>query len=152
MADPDNPEELSADEVLVELRAAGIATLPSLQAMIANAGAHQGEAERRRPQFPLIALTPMRLDDETARRAAERGELIAEQKGGKHGRWFATVTDMENWMASGVGSRARTRKRNGARPCGVGLARFEAWDKQTIEGAWWPRGPTEREPTHAEIF
>jgi hypothetical protein len=42
----------------------------------------------------------MHPDDETARRAAERGELIAEQKGGKHGRWFATVADMENWLAS----------------------------------------------------
>jgi hypothetical protein len=96
MADPDQPEELSADEILVELRAAGITTLPSLQAMIADARAHQGEAERRRLQIPLIALTPMHLDDETARRAAERGELIAEQKGGKHGRWFATVADMES--------------------------------------------------------
>jgi hypothetical protein len=93
-------DELSADEVLVELQAAGITTLPSLQALIADARAHQGEAERRRLQFPLIALTPMHLDDETARRAAERGELIAEQKGGKHGRWFATVADMESWMAS----------------------------------------------------
>jgi hypothetical protein len=100
MADQDQPEELSADEVLVELQAAGITTLPSLQAMIADAKAHQGEAERRRLQFPLIALTPVHLDDETSRRAAERGELIAEQKGGKHGRWFGTVTDMENWMAS----------------------------------------------------
>ena len=100
IADQPDDDPLSADEVLVELLAAGIATLPSLQAMIADARAHQGEAEHRRLQFPLIALTPLHLDDETARRAAERGELIAEQKGGKHGRWFATVADMESWMAS----------------------------------------------------
>jgi hypothetical protein len=98
--DKTEPEELTAGEVLVELRGAGITTLQNLQTMIEAARAHQGEAERRRLQFPLIALTPMHLDDETARRAAERGELIAEQKGGKHGRWFATVTDMESWMAS----------------------------------------------------
>jgi hypothetical protein len=96
--DKTEPEELTAGEVLVELRGAGITTLPSLKELIANARAH--EAEGRRLQFPLIALTPMHLDDETARRAAERRELIAEQKGGKHGRWFATVTDMESWMAS----------------------------------------------------
>jgi hypothetical protein len=100
IADQPDDDPLSADEVLVELQAAGITTLPSLQAMIANARAHQGEAERRRLQFPLIALTPMHLDDETARRAAERGELIAEQKGGKHGRWFATQDSMESWLAS----------------------------------------------------
>jgi hypothetical protein len=99
MEEPD--DVLSPAEVAAEIERAGIAlTSASMRELIANARAHEHEAERRRLQFPLIALTPMHLDDETARRAAERGELIAEQKGGKHGRWFATVADMESWMAS----------------------------------------------------
>jgi hypothetical protein len=99
MEEPD--DVLSPAEVAAEIERAGIAlTSASMRELIANARAHEHEAERRRLQFPLIALTPMHLDDETARRAAERGELIAEQKGGKHGRRFATVADMESWMAS----------------------------------------------------
>src|ERR1700688_1151795 len=99
MEEPD--DVLSPAEVAAEIERAGIAlTSASMRELIANAPAHEHEAEPRRLQFPLIALTPMHLDDETSRRAAERGELIAEQKGGKHGRWFGTVTDMENWMAS----------------------------------------------------
>jgi hypothetical protein len=93
-------EPLTPETVQAELERAGITTLQNLQTMIEAARAHEQESDRRRLQFPLIALTPMHLDDETSRRAAERGELIAEQKGGKHGRWFATAADMESWMAS----------------------------------------------------
>jgi hypothetical protein len=89
-------DELSADEVLVELQAAGIApTLPSLRELIANARAHEHEAERHRQQWPLLGLIPSSVNTEVARRAADNGVLVAERIGG---RWFCTVSDMEIWL------------------------------------------------------
>jgi hypothetical protein len=51
---------------------------PNLQAMIAKARAHEAEAEGRRLQWPLLGLIPLSVNAEVVRRAAERGELIAE--------------------------------------------------------------------------
>ena len=104
MADADKPEELlSADEVLVELRGAGITlTSQNLQAVIA---AHRAESERneerdreaarRQRPHPLINFLPESMDEDTAYRAAIRKELVAWKIGG---RWFSTLADAENWL------------------------------------------------------
>jgi hypothetical protein len=95
IADRDQPEELTADELLTELQAAGITTLPSLKELIENARAHEHQAETRRLQWPLLVLTPPHVNPEVARRAAVDGVLVAELVGG---RWFCTVDEMEIWL------------------------------------------------------
>jgi hypothetical protein len=96
IADQSDDDPLSSDEVLVELQAAGIApTLPSLRELIANARAHEHDAEQRRQQWPLLALIPSSVNAEVARRAADNGVLVAERIGG---RWFCTVSDVEIWL------------------------------------------------------
>jgi hypothetical protein len=95
IADQPDDDPLTAEEVLVELQAAGIApTLPNLRELIANARAHD-EAKERRQQWPLLWLVPAHVNEEVARRAADSGVLVAERVGG---RWFCTVPDMENWL------------------------------------------------------
>jgi hypothetical protein len=103
MADADTPEELSADEVLVELQGAGIAlTSQNLQSMIAahlaanerNEAADR-ETERRHRPHALLGLLPESMDEDTAYRAAIRKELIAWKIAG---RWFSTLADVENWL------------------------------------------------------
>jgi hypothetical protein len=92
--DPDDP--LSPEEIAAELQNAGIAlTSVSLRELIANARAHEHEAEHRRLQWPLLTLTPPHVNAEVARRAAVDGVLVAELVGG---RWFCTVDDMETWL------------------------------------------------------
>jgi hypothetical protein len=110
---------------------------PNLQAMIAKARAHEAEAEGRRLQWPLLGLIPLSVNAEVVRRAAERGELIAEQK-------VAAMAVGSRWLPAwktGLrrpvdGSRAKPPSSNGARPFGVGLARFEAWDNRPVRGAY----------------
>jgi hypothetical protein len=89
-------DELSPEEVVAELQAANVPlTAGNLQAMVAKARAHEHEAEQRRMQWPLLGLIPSSVNAEVARRAADQGVLIAERIGG---RWFCTVSDMENWL------------------------------------------------------
>jgi hypothetical protein len=46
--------------------------------------------------WPLKGLVPMGVEYEHARRAAERGLLVAEKIGG---RWFCTKPSMARWVA-----------------------------------------------------
>jgi hypothetical protein len=76
-----------------------IASIPSLLADRKRVAALEREVKQRRVQWPLTALVPMHVDPETARKSAERGgdgDLIAEKIGG---RWFASVDNMESWLA-----------------------------------------------------
>jgi hypothetical protein len=95
MPDPDKPEELSADEVLVELQGAGITTLKNLQEMIAAHRVANEQTDRRRQPHPLLGLTPDFMDEDVPRRAAQRGELDAWRIGG---RWFSCIEAMESWL------------------------------------------------------
>jgi hypothetical protein len=95
IADQPDDDPLTADEVLVELQAAGIApTLPSLRELIANARAREHEAKHRL-QWPLAWMIAAHCNAEVVRRAADQGVLVAERVGG---RWFCVPSDMEDWM------------------------------------------------------
>jgi hypothetical protein len=95
-------DELSPDEIAVELQSAGILpTLGNLQAMIA---AHLAESERNEEQdreaarrdkpHALLGLLPESMDEDTAYRAGGKG-LVAWKLGG---RWFSTLAHTENWL------------------------------------------------------
>ena len=47
--------------------------------------------------WPLKGLLPTHIGYEVARRACERGELVAKKPGG---RWFCTEAAMATWIAS----------------------------------------------------
>jgi hypothetical protein len=95
----DQPE-LSADEVLIELRNSGITTRLDLQNMIAAArraerAPDDAETERRRRPRALIGLTPDFMNEDTPRKWAELGELNAWKVGG---RWYSCIAFMEEWL------------------------------------------------------
>jgi len=97
IADPDKPEELSADEVLAELRAAGIPlTAGNLQAMIEAARSAKTEAPHAVEMFVLKSVLPSSCSYETARRAAVSGALRATRIAG---RWFCSREDVQRWLA-----------------------------------------------------
>ncbi len=54
-------------------------------------------AEPRKDMWPLKVRVPTHISYETARRAAERGTLVATKVGG---RWFVTDDDVQNWLAA----------------------------------------------------
>jgi hypothetical protein len=54
-------------------------------------------AEPRKVRWPLKGRVPTHVPYETARKAAERGGLVAIKTGG---RWFVTDDDMQNWLAA----------------------------------------------------
>jgi hypothetical protein len=100
MAAPEKPdEELTPDQVVAELQAAGIAlTLGNLNDMLA---AYRAEHERSERQsavelFPLKATLPLHVSYEVGRRAAASGELRAQKFGGD---WFVTKADVAAWLA-----------------------------------------------------
>jgi hypothetical protein len=101
MAEKPAPPELTPDQVAAELRSAGIAlTSESLQKMIdAHRAEHEQRSEERererRQNHPLIGLMPEHVDENTAYRAAIRGELVAEKCGG---RWFSSIASVESWL------------------------------------------------------
>lgn len=47
--------------------------------------------------WPLKGLVPIGVEYEQARRAAERGHLVASKVGG---RWFCTEAEMARWVAA----------------------------------------------------
>jgi hypothetical protein len=101
-ADQDQPE-LSADEVVAELRSAGITlTSQNLQAMAAahkaaseRVEAADRETERRHRPRSLLVLTPEFMDEGTPQKWAKLKELDAWKV---HGRWFSTIANMEEWL------------------------------------------------------
>ena len=99
IADQPDDDPLTADEVLVELHAAGIApTLPSLRELIANARAEAEQTKAREVElFPLKPMMPSHVSYEVGRRAAASGELRATKLGGD---WFVTKADVADWLVS----------------------------------------------------
>jgi hypothetical protein len=91
----DEPDDvLTPEQIAAELRGAGIGlTKQDMQAFIANARAHERPAVRK--QWALLLLVPPHCNAEVARRAADRGLLLAERVGG---RWFSTPGDMQDWL------------------------------------------------------
>jgi hypothetical protein len=77
-----------------------ITDYPRLQAEARAKTERVTEAEE---MWPLKGLVPMGVEYERARRAAERGHLIAEKIGG---RWFCTKPGMARWVAA-TGRRQR---------------------------------------------
>jgi hypothetical protein len=70
-----------------------ITDYPRLQAEARAKAERVTEAEE---MWPLKGLVPIGLEYEQARRAAERGLLVAEKIGG---RWFCTKPSMTRWVA-----------------------------------------------------
>jgi hypothetical protein len=105
MAAIDQDDELPP-EIAKQMESAGIApeiatlkeliaSIPSLLADRERVAALEREVEQRRVQWPLTPLLPIHVSPETGRKCAERGELAAQKIGG---RWFSTVSDVENWL------------------------------------------------------
>jgi hypothetical protein len=98
MADQDQPEELSAEEIAAELRGAGIGlTKLDLQAMIKAVQAEAKVEPRAVDLFPLKPMLPSHISYETGRRAAASGKLRA-LKFGSDDDWLVTKIDVEQWI------------------------------------------------------
>jgi hypothetical protein len=84
-------------EIVATMTAAGFTpTLQNLQEMIAKARADAEQVEWRRQPHALLGLIPEHIDEETARKAAVAGTLIAKKVGNT--RWFTCIEAMEDWM------------------------------------------------------
>lgn len=103
IADQDQPEELSPEEIVTEIRAAGIgltkldmqAMIEAHKATIERNEAADRETERRHRPHALLAFTPDFMNKDTPRKAAERGELKVQRVGG---RLYCTIADFEEWL------------------------------------------------------
>jgi hypothetical protein len=68
-----------------------------LQADASEKAELERAAEPRKVMWPLKVRLPLHVSYETARRAAERGTLVATKTGG---RWFVVDDDLQNWLAA----------------------------------------------------
>ncbi len=101
-------DHLLPPEISEKMEAAGLPPqIPTLLQIIENFSRQQAEArekteleraaQQRRVMWPLKGRVPTHVPYETARKAAERGTLVATKVGG---RWFVTDDDMQNWLAA----------------------------------------------------
>jgi hypothetical protein len=74
-----------------------ITDYPRLQAEAREKAELERAAEPRKVMWPLKVRLPLHVPYETARRAAERGTLVATKTGG---RWFVVDDDLQNWLAA----------------------------------------------------
>jgi hypothetical protein len=95
-------------EIAEKMEAAGLPPqMPTLLQIIEDFSRLQAEArekaeleraaEPRKVMWPLKVRLPLHVLYETARRAAERGTLVATKTGG---RWFVVDDDLQNWLAA----------------------------------------------------
>ena len=101
-------DHLLPPEIAEKMEAAGLPPqIPTLLQIIEDFSRLQAEArekakleraaEQRRVMWPLKVRLPLHVPYETARRAAERGTLVATKTGG---RWFVVDDDLQNWLAA----------------------------------------------------
>jgi hypothetical protein len=95
-------------EIAEKMEAAGLPPqMSTLLQIIENFSRLQAEArekaelkraaEPRKVMWPLKVRLPLHVLYEAARRAAERGTLVATKTGG---RWFVVDDDLQNWLAA----------------------------------------------------
>jgi hypothetical protein len=98
-------------EIADRMESAGFSPkIATLMEIIENFARLQAEARAKAERvteaeemWPLKGLVPIGVEYEQARRAAERGHLVASKVGG---RWFCTEAEMACWVAA-TGRRQR---------------------------------------------